>query len=99
MRFKDGFFTASQGVGSTAEFKLDGGAYAMDATSASWGGGTATLQRLGPNGSSWITADTAAVITAANGTTGAMALPGGTYRVTVATATGVAIQVSRVPGE
>lgn len=98
MRFKDGMLFANIGVGSTATFNLQGGAYVLDAHSAAWGGGSVTLERLMPDDITWATAEAAATRTA-TGTTGAFALPAGVYRLTVATATGVYARVSRVPGE
>lgn len=82
---------------TTAAFTLRGGAYTLD-VQATFGGGSVTLQRLGPDGTNYITADAAASVTAA-GTTGAMALPPGQYRLLVTTATAVYATVARVPGE
>lgn len=81
---------------TTAAFELKGGAYTLDLVAT--GSGTVTLQRLGPDGSTYITADPAAALTA-NGTTGAMALPQGLYRVNIATFTAVYVNITRVPGE
>lgn len=79
----------------TAEFALTGGVYVVDAV-ATWGGGSITLERLGPDGTTWLTAVTALT---ANGVSAASALPPGQYRVAVATATAVYVTVVRVPGE
>lgn len=78
-----------------AAFTLSGGVYVLDAV-ATWGGGSLTLQRLGPDGSTLLDAATALT---ANGTSGAIALPPGSYRLTIATATAVYVTVVRVPGE
>ncbi len=83
---------------TTSPFTLVGGAYALDAV-ATWGGGNVTLQRLGPDGATWINADATAISLTANGTSGAVALPGGSYRIAVTTATGVYASLNRCPGE
>jgi hypothetical protein len=69
---------------TTASFILRGGNYGMTVT-ATFGGGNVALQRLAPDGSTYvtvITAFTAAGYASAN-------LPNGTYRVAVTTATAV----------
>lgn len=65
-----------------ATFVLRGGLYAMTVT-ATWGGGSATLQRLVPGTSTYVTVQTAF---AADGFA-AMNLPNGTYKLVIATAT------------
>lgn len=95
MRAPDGFSYSSLGNANSDSFKLVGGAYAMDAI-ASWGGGSLTLQRLGPDGATFITAATALT---ADGTTGSLALPPGTYRILATTAAGIWVSISRIPGE
>lgn len=65
-----------------ASFTLRGGQYALTAT-ASWGGGSATLQRLAPDGATYVTCLTAL---SADGYA-TVNLPSGTYRLAVATAT------------
>lgn len=69
---------------NTAAFTLRGGNYGITVT-ATFGGGSVTLQRLAPDGTTYVTvvtAFTAAGYASAN-------LPSGTYRLAVATATGV----------
>ena len=78
----------------TDEFQLQGGAYVIDAV-ATWGGGTVTLQRKGPDGAFM----TAATAFTANGTSGGLVLPPGTYKFDVVTATAVYVGLVRVPGE
>lgn len=74
-----------------AAFKLQGGLYGVTAH-ATWGGGTVTLQRLAPDGSTYVTVLTA--ITADG--YASVALPNGTYRLLVATATAIYIDVVAV---
>lgn len=95
MRSQESFSYSSLGNANSDNFKLQGGAYAMDAI-ASWGGGSITLQRLGPDGATFITAATALT---ADGTTGSIALPPGTYRVLATTAAAIWVSVARIPGE
>jgi hypothetical protein len=67
-----------------ASFVLRGGNYGLTCH-ATWGGGSATLQRLSPDGSTYVT-----VITAITTDGYASAnLPSGTYRLSIAAATGV----------
>jgi hypothetical protein len=61
----------------TANFALNGGAYVFDAV-GNFNSGSATLQRLGPDGATFITAATAL---SAVGTSGSIALPPGTYKL------------------
>ncbi len=80
---------------TTGQFYLEGGEYGA-VYMASWGsGGSVTLQILGPDGSTWI-AVTAAWL--ANGTA-VLALPPGNYRFAITTATGVYVNLARIPGE
>lgn len=87
---------SNQGTGNSAAVKVTGGAYAFDVT-ATFGGGTVTLQRLGPDGSTYLTADSAGAVTSAVGVV--LALPPGDYRINSATATAVYASLTRVPGE
>ncbi len=81
---------------TTAVFQLNGGAYTID-TVATWNStGTVTLERLGPDGSSYLTAATAI---SADGVATGLVLPPGTYRFAIATATAVYVSITRVPGE
>jgi hypothetical protein len=75
------------------EWTLQGGVY-VAVSSATFGGGSITLETLAGDGSTWITAATA--VTAA-GVSGPLYLPPGKYRVTIATATAVYYTLSRVP--
>jgi hypothetical protein len=63
---------------TSGAFVLYGGEYAVDVIGSTFG--TVTLQRLGPDGSTWLTALTAF---AANGTANAD-LPPGTYKLALA---------------
>lgn len=95
MRAPDGFSFDSLTAADSDEFELVGGAYAVDAI-ASWGGGNIALKRLGPDGNTYITAATAL---SADGTSGSIALPPGTYKFVVTTAAGLWVSISRIPGE
>lgn len=75
-------------------FNLEGGLYQVSAT-ATWGGGSAVLEQLGPDGATWLTV--ALAISVDGG--GTYYLPPGQYRWTVATATGVYTSVCRTPSE
>jgi hypothetical protein len=79
----------------TANFVLTGGAYVLDAN-GNFNSGTVTLQRLGPDGATFITAATAL---SANGTSGSIALPPGVYKLAVASATALYVSVIRIPAE
>jgi hypothetical protein len=69
---------------TTSGFTLRGGNYGIT-ISATWGGGSVTLQRLAMDGSTWI-----AVVTAFSASGYANAnLPSGTYRLLVATASAI----------
>lgn len=81
----------------TSAFELKGGAYTLDVV-ATFGGGSVALERLGPDGSTWLTLESALTITAA-GSSGAVALPPGSYRLNLTTASAVYATVTRVPGE
>jgi hypothetical protein len=77
-------FSFSNIAATPASFVLRGGNYGLT-VSATFGGGSVTLQRLSPDGSTYvtvITALTAAGYASAN-------LPNGTYRLLIATATAV----------
>lgn len=71
-----------------ASFVLRGGNYAVT-VHATWGGGSVTLQRLSPDGSTYVTVMTAF---SADGFASAN-LPNGTYRLLVATATAIYVDV------
>ena len=74
-----------------AVFTLRGGHYAITAI-ATWGGGSVTLQRLAADASTYVTVLTA--LTANNFQT--LNLPGGTYKLLVATATAIYVDITSV---
>lgn len=76
---------------TTAAFTLRGGLYGVTA-SATWGGGSVTLQRLAADGSTYITCLTA--FTASGYAT--VSLPPGAYKVAVATSTAVYIDITAI---
>ncbi len=101
-------FKASNIAATTAAFTLYGGRYAFGAV-ATWGGGSAKLQQLGPDGSTFIdflgSANNAGAeqnypvnALTANGVL-VIDLPPGQYRVTIATASAVYVNIVRVPLE
>jgi hypothetical protein len=77
-------FSFSNIAANTAPFTLRGGNYGVTVM-ATFGGGSVTLQRLAADGSTYVTCMTAF---SAAGYANAF-LPGGTYRLTIATATAV----------
>lgn len=87
-------FSASNIAATTAAFALRGGKY-LAAALATWGGGSAKLQMLGPDGSTYLSIGSASDFTA-NGVA-VVDLPPGTYRFTIATATAVAVGITRIP--
>jgi len=76
---------------TTAAFNLEAGNYGVTVT-ATFGGGSVTLQRLAADASTYVTCLTA--FTAAGYAT--QLLPAGTYKVAVATATGVYIDITSI---
>jgi hypothetical protein len=76
---------------TTAAFPLMGGTYGVSVMAATWG--VVTLQTLGPDASTWLTAATAF---SGNGVK-VQALPPGQYRFAVATATAVYAAISGIP--
>lgn len=79
---------------STAAFKLKGGSYGVSAV-ATFGGGSVKLQRLALDGSTYVSLASATDFTANGGAV--QNLPPGTYRFTIATATGVYAEVQGIP--
>lgn len=71
---------------TSGQFVLDGGKYFFSAV-GSFNSGTATLQRVGPDGNTMVSVGTA--LTAAGGN--AVDLPPGTYQVTISGSTTAAI--------
>lgn len=80
---------------TTAAFTLTLGGYYDVAASATWGGGNAHLQRMLPDGSTFVDVGASTNFTA-NGAV-IVQLPPGTYKFTVTTAAAVYLSVSRVP--
>jgi len=76
---------------TTAAFTLPSGLYGVTVT-ATFGGGSVTLQRLAADGSTYVTCLTA--FTAAGYAT--VNLPSGTYRFTIATATAVYVDIAAI---
>lgn len=83
---------------TTATFPLEGGRYVMSAV-ATWGGGSATLSMQAADGSTFLSpkdiGGSANTLTA-NGTQ-TIDVPPGIFKFTIATASGVYINVWRVP--
>lgn len=82
---------------TTAAFTLKGGVYKASAI-ATWGGGSAKLEMLGPDGTTFLEVDSTNSSFTANGN-GNVALPPGQYKWVIATATGVYVSVTRIPGD
>lgn len=78
---------------TTDPFELYGGRFGIIAHATSWGGGSATLNVLADDNTTWVLAATA--ITADG--TALVDLPPGQYQVAIATATGVFFSLVRVP--
>ena len=76
---------------TTAAFTLPAGNYGVTAK-ATWGGGSVTLQKLSPDGSTYVTALTAF---SADGYATVL-LPSGTYKFAVATATAVYVEIASI---
>ncbi len=81
---------------TSAQFRLGGGKYWFAAV-GTFNSGTATLQRVGPDGNTLVTTTTA--LTAAGGNTSD--LPPGTYQVTISGSTTAALwwEVVRITGD
>lgn len=98
MRACDGYSQSNFSASSDdVAFDLVGGEYAVN-VSATWSGGTVTLQFLQLDGSTW-TAVSANTTFTDDGFFTPIKLPAGKYRFHVATATAVYAGISRVPGE
>jgi hypothetical protein len=77
---------------SPATFQLYGGAYGVTVHAASWSSGSVTLQRLAADGATYVTVMTAFTQDGyASGN-----YPAGTYKLTIASATGVSADVTSV---
>lgn len=81
--------SASQGP-----FYLKGGYYMLSGV-ATWGGGNIELQKLGPDGSTYLSLPTALKLTA-NGIIAGYLSPG-QYKLTVTTATAVYAAIEGIP--
>lgn len=76
---------------TTAAFTLRGGLYGVT-VHATWGGGSVTLQRLATNAATYVTVLTAF---SADGYA-TVSVPQGIYKITVATATAIYVDVSSI---
>lgn len=81
------------GSANSKQFVLLGGIYVLDVVAT--GSGTVALQKVGPDGSTLITPQSASV--SATGSVGPLYLAPGTYQITVTTLTAVYASVSSVP--
>lgn len=94
MRGTDGI-KLSNASATGAAATLQGGVYTLTAV-ATWTGGSATVEQLMPDGTTWVATD---LTLSANGMADPIALPPGQYRIAIATATVVYAAVSRIPGD
>lgn len=76
-------------------FTIQGGTYTFAIIAT--GSGTVTLQRLGPDGVTYINAATA--LSTSGAVSAALALPPGLYQIAIATFTNVFADLSRVPSD
>ena len=95
MRAVDGTSFANVSA-TTAAFELAGGLYGIDCV-ATFGGGSVKLQRLAGDQSTYVSVSSATDFGAAGYAT--VSLPSGTYRLTIATASAIYVQIRRIPGE
>lgn len=79
---------------TTAAFALEGGMYQVD-FKATWGGGSATLQQLGPDDTTWLSVSNAQTVDGGQ----TLYLPPGQFRVSITTATALYSRITRVPLE
>jgi hypothetical protein len=96
MRAIDAANLASNVSASTAAFSLRGGKYGVSVV-ATFGGGSVKLQRLGPDGSTYLSVSSGTDFSANGYAT--VDLPSGNYRWTIATASAVYAELTRIPGE
>jgi len=75
-------------------FTLRGGKYGVVAQ-ATFGGGSVKLQMLGPDATNYVSVSSATDFTAAG--YAVIDLPPGRFKFTIATATGVTAQATRIP--
>lgn len=85
---------SNQTAVTSTQFELHGGVYVMDIVAT--GTGTVTLQRLGPNGTTFLVATAALTATGPSPT---LYLPPGQYNVVTAGLTAVYATIARVPFE
>lgn len=76
----DGFF-AGPITTTPANFGLAGGKYMFTAVATAWNGGTATLNRIGPDGVTLLSVGSAAVLNSNGGAV--LDLPPGQYQLTL----------------
>ena len=95
MRAVDGYL-AENINDTTAAFMLRGGLYGVDVV-ANFGGGSVKLQRVAADGSSLVSVSSSTDFTADGYAT--VNLPPGSYKLTIATASGVYANIRRIPGE
>ena len=81
---------------TTAPFTLTGGHYAFSAHAT--GAGTISLEKLGPDGTTYTAPAAATTFTAVDGY-GTVFLPPGMYRVSIVTFTAVYADITRIPYE
>lgn len=87
-------YKASNISATTSGFPLKGGKYAVAAV-ATFGGGSVKLQRLGPDGSTYLSVSSTTDFTAAGHAV--VDLAPGQYRFTIATASAVYADVVGIP--
>lgn len=87
--------TLGSNVSATGSAVLYTGGPSLFMATATFGGGTVKLQVLLPDGSTWV--DVAGGSLTAAGTSAVLWLPPGSYRVNVATATGVYAYLASAP--
>lgn len=98
MRAVDGkiISNAAAAAAQADTFKLNGGLYAVSAK-GTWGGGSAKLQILLGDASTYVSVASGTDFTADGYAT--VSLPPGSYRFTCATASALYLNVVRIPGE
>lgn len=96
MRSQESFLPFNNAApGTSAAFYLEGGLYQIDIVCT--GTPSATLNRVGPDGSTLI--PTSAAITASGGVIAPQYLPPGIYKAVIATSTANYLSVTRIPIE
>src|SRR5690349_6678108 len=79
---------------TTSAFRLNGGKYGIDVV-ATFGGGSVKLQKLAGDASTYVSVSSATDFAAAGYAT--VDLPSGNYRLTIATASAVYVQLDHIP--